>query len=155
MMNYRLWTLAFARVTERRRHSRGSGNPKPSSAEDLKNGSPLVGGDDRKGTSFPRKRESMVSYRLWTLASARVTEKVGEGDRKKDVIPASSLSLFAGSRVARQVLRLRGEEGGYTTNPASPWTGGVADLCYREAPIYAIGKLWFVLFGKLRGGISC
>jgi len=97
-MNYRLWTLAFARVTERRRHSRGSGNPKPSSAEDLKNGSPLVGGDDRKGTSFPRKRESMVSYRLWTLASARVTEKVGEGDERrcysqpKDIVPLCGIS---------------------------------------------------------------
>ena len=31
------------------RHSRESGNPESSSAEDLKNGSPLVGGDDRGG----------------------------------------------------------------------------------------------------------
>ncbi len=148
MMNYRLWTLAFARVTERRRHSRGSGNPKPSSAEDLKNGSPLVGGDDRKGTSFPRKRESMVSYRLWTLASARVTEKVGEGDRKKDVIPASSLSLFAGSRVARQVLRLGGEEGGYTTKPRQ-------SMDWRGSRFVLSGNSGLRYSKKLRGGISC
>ena len=33
--------------------------------------------------SFPRKRESMVSYRLWTLAFARVTEESWRGRQKR------------------------------------------------------------------------